>query len=386
MRIIKETLDKIKELKRPMKKFLSEMVTTILSTPGKINFRNLSRYCNYHEKSISRNFKSSEIEFSQINQQAIENIEIPEAIMAADCSFIEKSGKLTYGKGKFFNSKSGKAEEGLEISALALIDVRDNTAYALDVRQTPAVSEETRVDFYAKQIKDNKDIFQQAKYVVGDGYYSKIKFVDSVIKSGRRFVGKLRKDANLKYYFEGTKTGLPGAPRKYTGKVDLSKPEFDFVKDLEDGYKLYTKVVYCVRLKRKIRLAYLTNGKSKSLYFSTDWDLSAEKIYQYYQARFQIEFLFRDAKQYLGLEDCMSLNEKALAFHFNISMAALNFAKVDDKMKRTERVPFSIINYKRRLYNEKLLKLFLYKFDLQADFAINQNEYLELLNYGSISA
>ena len=80
----------------------------------------------------------------------------------------------------------------------------------------------------------------------------------------------------------------------------------------------------------------------------------------------------------------MSLDDKALAFHFNICMTALNFAKLDDKMTRTERNPFSIINYKRRLYNEKLLKLFLYKFDLNYDFAINQNEYLELLNYGII--
>jgi hypothetical protein len=386
MRIINETLDKIKELKRPMKKFLSEMVTTILSTPGKINFRNLSRYCNYHEKSISRNFKSSNADFTQINQQTIEDVKIPEAIMAVDCSFIEKSGKLTYGKGKFFNSKAGKAEDGLEISALAVIDILDNTAYTLDIKQTPSASDETRVDFYAKQITDNQDIYPDAKYVVGDGYYAKIKFVDSVIKSQRHFVGKLRKDANLKYYFEGLKTGLPGAPRKYSGKVDLSKPEFDYVKELEDGYSLHSKVVYCVRLKRKIRLAYVTNGKIKSLYFSTDWNLSAEKIYQYYQARFQIEFLFRDAKHYLGLEDCMSLNEKALDFHFKICMTALNFAKLEDKMNRTERIPFSIINYKRRLYNEKLLKLFLYKFHLDYDFAINQNEYLEILNYGTISA
>jgi len=386
MRIIKQTLDKITELKRPIKKFLLEMVSTILSVPGKINFRNLSRYCNYHEKSISRNFKTQEVNFPNLNQDAIKNVGITEAIMAVDCSFIEKSGKETYGLGKFYNSKAGKAEKGLEISALALIDVKDNTAYALDVKQTPAISEKSRVDFYSKQIKDNKDIFLQARHVVGDGYYAKIKFVNGVIESGRHFVGKLRKDANLKYYYYGPKTGKQGAPRKYSGKVDLSKPEFDYVCDLEDDYKLYTKIVYSVRLKRKIKLAYKTNGKTNHLYFSTDLDLLPEKINQYYEKRYQIEFLFRDAKHHLGLEDCMSLDEKALVFHFNICMTALNFAKVDDKMNRTERTPFSIINYKRRLHNENLLKLFLFKFELDHDFAINQNEYLELLNYGTISA
>ena len=63
-------------------------------------------------------------------------------------------------------------------------------------------------------------------------------------------------------------------------------------------------------------------------------------------------------------------------------MSSLNFAKVEDKMNRTERKPFSIISYKCRLYNKKLMKLFLYKLDINSDFIINKNEYL--LNYGAI--
>jgi hypothetical protein len=41
---------------------------------------------------------------------------------------------------------------------------------------------------------------------------------------------------------------------------------------------------------------------------------------------------------------------------------------------------------KRRIHNEKLLKLFLFKFDLEPNFVINQKEYMELLNYGTICA
>lgn len=386
MRIIKQTLDKITEFKKPLKKFLLDIVTTIFSSQGKINFRNLGRYSKYHEKTISRNFKESEVKFPNLNENALKNVPMEESIMAVDCSFIKKNGKNTYGLGKFWDGKNSKSEKGLEISLLSLIDVKDNTAYALDVKQTPAISVNSRVDFYTKQITDNKDIFPHVKHIVGDAYYSKIKFVNGVIDSERHYVGKLRKDANLKYYYYGTKTGKRGKPKTYAGKVDLLNPEFDYVCDLEEDYKLYTKIVYSVRLKRKIKLAYKTNGKSKHLYFSTDIDLSSEKINEYYGKRYQIEFLFRDAKNHLGLEDCMSTDEKALSFHFNISMTALNFAKIDDKMNRNQRNTFSIINYKRRLHNEKLLKLFIGKFDLEHDFAINQNEYMELLNYGTISA
>lgn len=242
MIIIKQTLDKITGLKKPLKKFLSDIVISIFSSQGKINFRNLSRYSDYHEKTISSNFKTSEVEFPTLNEEAIKTVSIEESIMAVDCSFIKKSGKKTYGLGKFWDGKNCKSETGLEISSLALIDVKDNTAYTIDVRQTPSTLDGSRVDFYAKQVKENKDIYSDARYVVGDGYYAKLKFVNGVIESGRNFVGKLRKDSNLKYYYFGPRTGKQGAPKKYAGKVDLSNPEFDYVCDLEDDFKLFSKI------------------------------------------------------------------------------------------------------------------------------------------------
>jgi hypothetical protein len=61
-------------------------------------------------------------------------------------------------------------------------------------------------------------------------------------------------------------------------------------------------VVWHVSLKRQIRIACLVDtrkaGKTGvALLFSTDVELDAKLIVQYYQARFQIEFIFRDAKQ-----------------------------------------------------------------------------------------
>jgi len=55
-------------------------------------------------------------------------------VVAIDCSFISKSGKQTYGLDKFSNGKQGKAEKGLEISSLAIVDVDYNTAYNLSTR------------------------------------------------------------------------------------------------------------------------------------------------------------------------------------------------------------------------------------------------------------
>ncbi len=93
-----------------------------------------------------------------------------------DCSFISKSGKQTYGLDKFYNSKQGKAEKGLEISTLAIVDVDYSSAYNLSTRQTPVSSkqDETRVDQYLAHLQEDRAALpQRIRYLVADGYYSK---------------------------------------------------------------------------------------------------------------------------------------------------------------------------------------------------------------------
>jgi len=101
-----------------------------------------------------------------------------------------------------------------------------------------------------------------------------------------------------------------------------------------------------VNLKRDIRIAYLVknaaSGSRFALLFSTDTTLNALLIYKYYKARFQIEFLFRDAKQFTGLMDCQARSEKALRCHFNASFAALNLIKWHDRELSPNRKPISI--------------------------------------------
>ena len=42
------------------------------------------------------------------------------------------------------------------------------------------------------------------------------------------------------------------------------------------------------------------------LLFSTDIEQDPKEIYQFYKLRFQVEFIFRDAKQFTGLADCQA--------------------------------------------------------------------------------
>jgi len=62
--------------------------------------------------------------------------------------------------------------------------------------------------------------------------------------------------------------------------------------------------------------------------FSSDLELYYEKIIDYYSLRFQIEFNFRDAKQFWGLEDFMNIKEVPLTNALNLSLFMVNLSQV----------------------------------------------------------
>ena len=60
--------------------------------------------------------------------------------------------------------------------------------------------------------------------------------------------------------------------------------------------------------------------------FSSDLTLTYDKLFAYYCLRFQIEFNFRDAKQFWGLEDFMNITPTAVTNAANLSLFMVNLA------------------------------------------------------------
>lgn len=113
------------------------------------------------------------------------------------------------------------------------------------------------------------------------------------------------------------------------------------------------------------------------LLFSSDLSLAPEKIYEYYIARFQIGFLFRDAKQHTGMTDCQSRKKESIEFHFNASLVAVNLVKVDLYSKgvlRTD-VPISIMDYNILMTNQFLIDRIISILALNREFVINHPKY-----------
>jgi putative transposase len=69
--------------------------------------------------------------------------------------------------------------------------------------------------------------------------------------------------------------------------------------------------------------------------------------------RFQIEFIFRDAKQHWGLEDFMNVKEKAVHNFANLSTFMVNFSYGIRREFGNEKM--SIINLKARFHGLKYL-------------------------------
>ena len=125
---------------------------------------------------------------------------------------------------------------------------------------------------------------------------------------------------------------------------------------------LYSARVWHVSLKRQIRVAYLIDRRLPNrvrtcLLFSTDVEQDPQQIVQFYKLRFQIEFLFRDAKQFTGLSDCQARDLLKLDFHFNASFTALNLAKFDAHHQHQSQDPvvFSMASVKRRALSHQPL-------------------------------
>ncbi len=80
--------------------------------------------------------------------------------------------------------------------------------------------------------------------------------------------------------------------------------------------------------------------------------LKPRLVLHYDQLRFQIEFLFRDARQFTGLCHCQARDEGKLDFHFNMRMSAINIARAVQKLNPAIT---SMNSFVRKAYNLKLV-------------------------------
>lgn len=147
-------------------------------------------------------------------------------------------------------------------------------------------------------------------------------------RTSLHLISKLRSDSALHFQYQGAQKPS-GANRQYGAKVDYRHLPLSYRVAQSQEKGVLTEVYQasmlhgCFSGPLNVVILVKTNLKSGArahvVLFSSDLQLEWEKLVRYYRLRFQIEFNFRDAKQFWGLEDFMNVTPTAVTNAANLS-------------------------------------------------------------------
>ena len=327
-------------------------------------------------------------------------------ILAGDETTVSKSGQSTYGLSRFFSSAHGKTIPSLAFLGLSLVSVKARRCYPMlmeqivrgdthsrsspasedrDETQPPAPQRprgrpkgsrnrnktQVRLSGTLKHLQTlikallrRIDDLIPVRYLVLDGYFGHNNALQMTQQCGLALISKLR--INTALYFPST---LPytgrGRPRLYGQRFNPQQIDAKYRVSTETHENITTQV-YQAKLRHKkfpdplnvvciLKTQLMTQRKSHVLLFSSDLALDAETLIDSYALRFQIEFNFRDAKQFWGLEDFMNVNKTPVNNAANLSMFMVNVSAKLLAPLRLEHSEFSVLDLKARYRGAKYL-------------------------------
>jgi hypothetical protein len=300
-------------------------------------------------------------------------------LLAGDECVITKAGEKTHGLDCFFSGLLKKTVPGLSFFALSLISVQQRRSYPVRIEQTVRTAEEkaaSRVKKRARKAKPegpkrkpgrpkgsrnknkaevvlNPELQRIQKmlqaflntlqgmihltYVVLDGHFGNHPALRMVRQCRLHLISKLRSDAAL--FFPDSGPSPKRGPRPRLGdRVAVRKIPEEYLKEtkVEDGIETHTYQMHLLHREfsepLNVVILLKTNLETKAwahvILFSSDVELTYDKLIDFYSLRFQIEFNFRDAKQFWGLEDFMNVTPTAVTNAANLSLFMVDVSQV----------------------------------------------------------
>jgi len=354
------------------------IVEATLAMTGRVTMLGISRWTEKggSYRTVQRFFKE-EINWTQLRwlliKQYLGSRFKKIFIIAADEVVGTKSGKHTHGLGRFFSSIQNQVVTGFCFINLSLIDVGTRKAYPLvseqlvreDVKKSaPKAAKKKSPKGKAGRAKGSKNKSRtevklspfltqlqgcirqallligcdiQVVYFVYDGALGNNAAVQMVRQTGLHLISKMRHDAALYFQYTGEYSGR-GRPKKYGDRITPENLTEQHLRSKTVEKNIQT-CVYQVPAWHKnfpdllnvvfIVKTHLKTGKvAKVILFCDDLNLAADTLIDYYSLRFQIEFNFRDAKQYWGLEDFMNIKKTQVTNMANFSLFMVTFSGI----------------------------------------------------------
>lgn len=298
-------------------------------------------------------------------------------LVAGDEVIVTKAGKTTHGLDRFFSSLYGKPIPGLAFFTVSLVSVQQRRSFPMRVEQVVRSDAEKAASKAKAAAKKRKapgakrrpgrpkgsthhhkatvpltpELVQiqamltallhlittvlRVTYLVLDGHFGNHNALQMARQCDLHLISKLRCDAALYFPYTGPYAGR-GPRRKYGRKVDYDNIPVQYLKETTVEEHIETRL-YQIQLLHKefahplnVVILAKTNLRTQAcahvVLFSSDLDLGYAPLLDYYGLRFQIEFNFRDAKQYWGLEDFMNVTPTGVTNAANLSLFMVNVA------------------------------------------------------------
>jgi putative transposase len=321
-------------------------------------------------------------------------------LCAGDECVVTKSGKKTYGLDRFFSSLYGKPVPGLAFFTLSLIRTHKRHSSPMMVEhmvrsdaektavQEKKASQKTakgknkikkgkpgrpkgsknknkttvtlnpellRIQAMIRKLLQGIGALIPLQRMVLDGHVGNHPAFHMVRSCGVHLIAKLRHDAALYCPYEGPYAGR-GPRRKYGTKIDYANLPRRYLKQssVEDNIQtdIYQAKMVHKEFAEPLNVVIIgttnlkTHKRAHAVLLSSDLDIGYEPLIDAYSLRFHIEFNFRDAKQYWGLEDCMHVQPTAVRNAANFSLFMVNVVHVLLRPFRRDRVDFGVLDLK----------------------------------------
>jgi putative transposase len=298
-------------------------------------------------------------------------------LVGGDEVVVTKAGKHTHGLDRFFASLYGKPVPGLAFFALSLVSVQQRRSFPMHVeqvvrsdaekaaRKAQAATKQSKAPGATRRLGRPKGSTNHSKtiltltpelvriqamleallrlittvlsvtYLVLDGHFGNHNALHMVQQCNLHLIAKLRCDAALYFPYTGPYAGR-GPRRKYGHKVDYDNIPGQYLKETTVEGHIETRWYQAQLLHKEfaqplnvviiVKTNLRTQARAHVVLFSSDLDLASTLLVDYYGLRFQIEFNFRDAKQYWGLEDFMNVTPTGVTNAANLSLFMVNVA------------------------------------------------------------
>ena len=299
-------------------------------------------------------------------------------ILAGDEVVVSKVGDCTHGLDRFFAGLQSRVIPGLAFFTLALVSIQQRRSFPVRIEQvvrSEAEKAASQAKRAAKQApkpvaprprgrpkgSKNKVVAEvvlspelrrikamleaQLKLIAGctpvaylvlDGHFGHHPALQMVRQCGLHLISKLRCDAALYLPYDGPYQGH-GPHRKYGAKLDYRHLPDQCLKETTTEGQIETRIYQTQALHKEfsqplnvviiVKTNLHTRACAHVILFASDLTLAYDPLIDYYRLRFQIEFNFRDAKQYWGLEDFMNVSETAVTNAANLSLFMVNLSQ-----------------------------------------------------------